>query len=71
MAKLNSTQKDKVAAHLKRYKYITPAIAINTYAIWRLAAVINRLRDDGVNINTYLMQDAKGHKYAKYTIVAA
>jgi len=43
-------QKEDVRRHLKRYKKITSWTAFKKYGITRLAAIIPRLRDDGMKI---------------------
>lgn len=61
-------QARNVLRHLERYGYITPAIAQNTYAIWRLAASIHEIRRKGINVETIVRQDAAGHRYAYYQL---
>ncbi len=61
------TQATKVLKHLNKRRYITPAIAWNTYGISRLAAVIYDLRELGYAIHTSMREDAVGHKYAHYS----
>ena len=58
------TQKDKILAHLKSGKSISPIEALNLYQCFRLAAVIYKLvHDDGVKISV-----DNTEKYAVYSL---
>lgn len=67
MPKFNKTQ--KVLAHLKKYKSITPKVAYEYYASMRLSGIIYNLKDN-YNITTEIEEaiDKYGNKvrYAKY-----
>ena len=61
------TQKQEVKKHLIRFGNITPMTALAKYGCFRLASVINRLRNDGCNIKTEIRH---GFHYATYTYKA-
>jgi len=71
MKKKQPTQKDAILAHLKKHKTIKPLQALSLYGCYRLSSIINRLREDGVNIATEI-KEAKGKfgktSYAVYKI---
>jgi hypothetical protein len=58
----------QIAAHLKSGKTITALEAIGVYGSYRLAAVINVLRNAGMDITTELRQDRKGKRYGVYSL---
>jgi len=60
MSEEKLTQKQLVEKHLRSGKSITPAQAQRLYKCWRLSSVINRLRTDGMRIETKL-HSATGH----------
>jgi hypothetical protein len=62
------SQDEVVLRHLRDHDHITPAIAANTYNIWRLAARIHNLRKRGYPISCSMREDARGHKYGRYTL---
>lgn len=64
------SQKDTVLRHLKSNSYITPLTAIGVYGVYRLAARIADLRQEGHNITTSMAADAAGRPYARYKLVA-
>jgi hypothetical protein len=47
-----TTQKQEVKNHLEKFGHLSSIIAIKEYGITRLADVIFRLRNDGLNIST-------------------
>lgn len=49
------TQKEKVANYLKSGKSLTPIQALNKFGTLRLAAIIFRLKTDGMKIKTNLL----------------
>lgn len=61
-------QARQILRHLELYGYITPMIAIHTYANTRLAASIHELRKKGIEVTTQMRQDAKGHRYGYYKL---
>ncbi|MCQ2802965.1 MAG: helix-turn-helix domain-containing protein [Bacilli bacterium] len=66
------TQKEMVIKHLKETNSITPMMALEEYGIYRLAAIINKLRNEGHNISTTLIPHINRfgeiHKYALYKL---
>ena len=63
------TQRDMVRTHLYEGYPITPAKAMAEYGIWRLAAVIHKLREEGLPIRTINKRSLSGKKYAEYRLV--
>ena len=59
---MKNTQSEKILAHLKQGKTISPSEAIQLFNCWRLSAVIDRLRKQGYFIVTHNEpnQDGKG-----------
>ena len=62
------SQAQTVATHLKTYNSISALEAQSNYQIWRLAAVINRLRDKGIPIVMQMKTAPNGAKYAEYKL---
>jgi hypothetical protein len=60
------TQTDRILAHLKSGKPITPIQALNRFRCFRLAARIADLRGRGHDIKTLT---AKGKRHASYRMV--
>jgi hypothetical protein len=60
---------DIVKKHLETYGSISPLEAQSNYNIWRLAAVVNRLKNRGVQVATYMKVAPSGAKYAEYRLV--
>jgi len=59
------TQSETIVSHLKQYGSITPLEALTRYGIMRLAARVNELRNEGIDI----VSDLKvhdGRRYASY-----
>lgn len=61
-------QKEKVLEYLQQGKTITPVKAIAEFAVYRLAAIIHRLRDEGHNITTVMKRSHNGKPYAEYRL---
>lgn len=66
MTKSGYTQKDYVRQHLLEGHSITPLQALAEYGIFRLASVINRLRNEGLNIRTNVKRSRMNKPYAEY-----
>lgn len=61
------SQREQVKSHLKSLGSITPMAALNHYGIMRLGARIYELRQDGMKIETELIESPRtGNKYARY-----
>ena len=54
---MNLSQKEKIKSHLLQYGSITPLQALTHYGCFRLAVVIQRLRDKGMNIETDMSKE--------------
>lgn len=63
-----TTQVARVRAHLEAGKTITPAVAITVYGIFRLASVIEDLRNAGMEIDMVLKYDEVGKQYGEYRV---
>ena len=62
------TQKEQIKKHLLSKKSITPLQALNKFGCFRLAAVIYRLKEEGLKIATEI--EHKGKKqFARYVII--
>ena len=67
----NKTQIDSIREHLIKGGTITPLEALHYYGCFRLASVINRLREEGMDIITNFVEnysDDEVKKYAEYHI---
>lgn len=62
------TQMEIVRKHLGQYGSISPLEAQSNYNIWRLAAVVLRLKNKGVDINKKMKVAPSGAKYAEYRL---
>lgn len=60
------TQKANVRAWLLDGRSITPLEALNKFGIFRLAAVVHELRDEGLDIITEKFQVSPKKRVAKY-----
>lgn len=63
-------QTRQVLAHLESKGSISPLEAFGVYGITRLAARINELRKAGMEVTTDMRKDAKGTRYASYSLKA-
>ena len=61
-------QNRTILNHLRKHGSITPLQAIGLYGVYRLAAVIYRLRAKGVDVTTADKRDPNGHPYAEYRL---
>lgn len=59
-----------VLRHLRANPSLSPMEAVVVYGIIRLAPAIHDLRAVGYNIVTEMRKDARGHRYARYSLVA-
>jgi len=62
------TQIQNIREHLLNGNTITPAEAVVVFGCFRLAAVIEDLRQDFMKIDTVMCHDAMGKKYARYSL---
>ena len=59
------TKKDKVYMHLKTHRQITSWEAIRLYKVTRLADVIFKFKQDGLEIDTVMVQ-GNDSRFARY-----
>lgn len=63
------TQRAQIKKWLKDGNFITPIMALEMFGCFRLSAIIYILKyDDGMPIETEMVYEAKGKRYAKYYI---
>ena len=62
------TQKANVRAWLLNGNTITPLEALNKFGIFRLAAVVHELRDEGLPIVTEKIQVSPKKRVAQYSL---
>ena len=67
------SQKDEIISYLNQHdpqsgklRGLSQLEAIGMWRIYRLAARIEELRDDGYNIRTEMKRDATGKAFARY-----
>lgn len=61
------TQKEQIKKYLLSRKTITPIQALNKFGCFRLAAVVYKLKNEGLKIVTE-MEYSKNKQYAKYRL---
>lgn len=62
------TQKEQIKKYLLSRKTITPIQALNKFGCFRLAAVIYKLKNEGLKIFTE-MEYNKNKQFARYRLV--
>lgn len=62
------TQKELVREYLEAGKALTPAKALAQFGSFRLAAVIHKLKQEGMDIISTRNTDAVGRQYAEYRL---
>ena len=62
------TQKEQIKKYLLSRKTITPIQALNKFGCFRLAAVIYKLKNEGLKIVTE-MEYSKNKQFARYRLV--
>ena len=62
------TQKEQIKKYLLSRKTITPIQALNKFGCFRLAAVIYKLKNEGLKIVTE-MEYKKNKQFARYRLV--
>ncbi len=62
------TQQQKVLSHLELVGSITPVEALHVHQIYRLAARVHDLKNDGHKIMKRLKKDVNGIRYAEYRL---
>jgi len=66
---MNATQTDMIRKHLESGKAITALVALDRYGIFRLAARIKDLRDEGYLIHCENVKLPNGKRIGKYRLV--
>jgi hypothetical protein len=61
------TQTDAIRAHLLTGAHLTPLEALDRYGCFRLAARIDELRKEGLDIET-VTETRNGKKFARYVL---
>tara|TARA_R100000306_G_scaffold60427_1_gene60514 strand:+ start:2748 stop:3005 length:258 start_codon:yes stop_codon:yes gene_type:complete len=61
----HGAQVDWTMAYLRKYGHITPLEALHKFGIFRLAAIVHILRNDGVGIRTEMVYE-DGKRFARY-----
>ena len=62
------TQNQQIKSYLEKGKAITPIQALNKFGCFRLAAVIYKLKNEGLKIVTE-MEYNKNKQFARYRLV--
>jgi hypothetical protein len=62
------TQKEQIKKYLLSRKTITPIQALNKFGCFRLAAIIYKLKDEGLKITTEMKYQGK-KQFARYRLV--
>lgn len=62
------TQLDQLRAHLRSGRSITPLEALGLYGVFRLAARIKELREQGWDISNEIRRDPNGKIYSTYSL---
>lgn len=68
VAKRRASQKTYVLNALQSGAKLTPMTALNSFGVFRLAAVIHDLRKAGHTIKTTEVTNRNGAKFAQYTL---
>lgn len=66
--KNQQSQNDKILSHLKAGRSISPLEAMGVFGVYRLAARIFELRQDGHEIVKKIKDDGQGRTYAEYSL---
>ena len=64
------SQNEKILNHLRSGAHITPLEAMGLFGVYRLAARIFELRNQGHNIVTDVKADGTGRTYSRYSLAA-
>lgn len=66
---MNATQTDMIRKHLESGKALTALVALDRYGIFRLAARIKDLRDEGYLIRCENVKLPNGKRIGRYSLV--
>lgn len=64
------SQKKRIREHLEKGHPISPFMALKHFRCMRLAARVNELRNEGLDIHTEFVSSGKGDRYAVYRMGA-
>ncbi len=64
------SQKTQILEHLKKGFTITPYEALNMCGCFRLGGAIMKLRNEGHNITTTMIENNNGNRFARYELEA-
>ena len=67
--KTKKSQNKLILEHLRMRGTITPLEALHFYGCMRLASRINVLRNQGQEIETNMIKDKGGKRYAQYELI--
>lgn len=68
MAKRLTPQAQAILKHMEDGNGITPLEALGVYGVFRLAARIGEIRDQGHTVITEYKKDYRGKTYARYCL---
>ena len=69
MPATTKTQKERILNHLERGKSLTQLQALDKFGCMRLASVVNKLKNEGYDIETTMVHNKKTDKnYASYAM---
>lgn len=60
------TKYDRVRKHILSGLPITPLQSLELYRLQRLASLVHKMRNDGIEIETIMVEEPDGTRYAKY-----
>lgn len=66
---MKTSKKELIKRHLETGASITGLQSIDRFKLYRLSSAINRLRNSGMNIETIMVDDGNGVRYAVYQLV--
>lgn len=64
------SQKQVILRHLQQRAHLTPLEAMGLYGIFRLAARVYDLRNEGFDIATDVRYDLRGRPYSRYSLAS-
>ena len=67
---MSNSQKTRILKHLEDGRSITPLDALNLFGCFRLSAVIFDLKEEGHDIQTKMVTNQNGKKFASYTLLS-
>ena len=67
---MSNSQKTRILKHLEDGRSITPIDALNLFGCFRLSDVIFKLKQEGHDIQTDMVENQNGKKFASYTLLS-